>query len=143
MAKKKQRIPEVLWRLYGTRARTLAETIINLLPPSSSSKSRCRGCLRCTSSESDAMKFLIRSNDPANYIKLLTKSFAVISLNAPQFFGGSCCSNCKWSQKQIVKRTIEMIMQQGKGKDGSRNVICNGFNQASFGLSFLCKFYSG
>ncbi|KAL5722755.1 RNA-directed DNA polymerase [Ranunculus cassubicifolius] len=131
MAKKKQRIPEVLWRLYGTRARTLAETIINLLPPSSSSKSRCRGCLRCTSSESDAMKFLIRSNDPANYIKLLTKSFAVISLNAPQFFGGSCCSNCKWSQKQIVKRTIEMIMQQGKGKDGSRNVICNGFNQCT------------
>ncbi|OVA12268.1 Telomere reverse transcriptase [Macleaya cordata] len=114
---KKQRVPEVLWRVYQNRARTLADTIISLLPPSPSTSAdcRCKGCrcLGCTGTES--LSFLLRPDDPSDYKHLLTKCFVVISDDAPPL--------------TIVRRTIEMIMCESRK---SANAICSGYDKASY-----------
>ncbi|KAF6154810.1 hypothetical protein GIB67_032422 [Kingdonia uniflora] len=128
MAKKKRTIPEVLWRLHGPNARTLADTIIHLLPPrpSSSFDCRCKGrrCLGCN--QEDDISFLIRCEDPFDYRTLLNDCFVVVCENAPKitvFYPDG-----RWSQNEIVTRTIEMIMSDSCA---SPNVICNGYNKAS------------
>ncbi|KAF5187743.1 Telomerase reverse transcriptase [Thalictrum thalictroides] len=124
MARKRnhRKIPEVLWRIYGNRARTLEETVIDLLPKpllSSSDKCRCRGkgCLGC--SGSDPKGFLLRRSDPKDYFNLLTNGFAVVSNAAPSV--QSFSFDIHWTQEQVVEKTIERII------GNNQNVICNGY----------------
>ncbi|KAG5248536.1 telomerase reverse transcriptase [Salix suchowensis] len=65
--KKKGRVPEVLWRVFRYRARTLSNTVTSLMtnPPSSF--------------------VLFKADDPANYRKLLKDCYIVLSDNAPPF----------------------------------------------------------
>ncbi|KAI3764304.1 hypothetical protein L2E82_14311 [Cichorium intybus] len=67
---KKPRVPGVLWKLFQNRARTLAETILSLIPPQQSSATvqcRCsRHCLHCCC-DGDRMSFLLREDDPSDY----------------------------------------------------------------------------
>ncbi|CAI9769450.1 unnamed protein product [Fraxinus pennsylvanica] len=126
MAKKRRRVPEVLWRLFHNRARTLAETILSLIPPppATAAGCRCKGrrCLSC--SGDDAMSFLLRSNDPPDYRKLLTKAFVVVSENAPPM--PILDPQCRWSQLEIVTRTIEMISYE---QTSSKNIICCSYDK--------------
>lgn len=95
---KKQRVPNVLWRLFGARARTLANTIITLIP--SSLRVNCpRNCLRCISGVEDTMAFLLRPSDPSDYIELLNQCFVVIHKNAPPL--SEFCPDNRMSQKQV------------------------------------------
>ncbi|KAL7239924.1 hypothetical protein ACSBR2_005732 [Camellia fascicularis] len=124
MAKKRQRVPEVLWRLFHNRARTLADTVISLIPPSPpAAECRCKGrrCLGC--SGQGYMSFLLRPDDPSEYRKLLTHCFVVVSDNAPPL--STFRPDCRWSQDEIVKGTIEMIMRQ---HSPSSNVLCSDYD---------------
>ncbi|XP_057948417.1 telomerase reverse transcriptase isoform X2 [Malania oleifera] len=124
---KKRRVPEALWRLFRNRARTLAETILLMIPPSTSAECDCAGrrCLCC--SGSDALFFLLRPDDPSDYRKLLTQCFVVVSLNAPPL-SLPRRPDSLWSQHQIVARTIELIMC---GQSVSSNVICSGYDKCN------------
>ncbi|XP_059649106.1 telomerase reverse transcriptase [Cornus florida] len=126
---RRRRVPDVLWKAYRNRARTLADTIISLIPPSPpppGSDCRCNGrrCLGC--SGGDAMSFLLRPNDPADYRKLLSQCFVVVSEDAPPITVFN--PQRRWSQHEIVRRTIEMIMRE---KLESPNVICIGYDKHS------------
>ncbi|KAI9168830.1 hypothetical protein LWI28_002543 [Acer negundo] len=115
---KKRRVPEVLWRLFRDQPQTLAHTIISLMPQSSSSNLHRTG-------DVNPMSFLLRPDDPSDYRSLLDKCFVVVNDRAPPLLDFS--PENRWSQKQIVARTIEMIMSE---KPMSPNVICSGFDQA-------------
>ncbi|KAF9600101.1 hypothetical protein IFM89_002574, partial [Coptis chinensis] len=132
--RKQRRVPEVVWRIYHNKARTLSQTILSLLPTTTQTSStsssslpciRCRGqiCLFCCGNDVDS--FLIRRTDPPDYKKLLTRTYAVIDDNAPPL--SLLYSGCRWSQQQIVRRTIERIM--GDVQVSRKNVICNGYNK--------------
>lgn len=94
---RKRRVPEVLWRLFHNRARTLADTIISLVP--SSPNCQCEGppCLRC--SGGDSMSFLLRQDDPSDYRKLLTHCFVVVRHNALML--SAFRANIPWSQHEV------------------------------------------
>ena len=110
--KKRRRVPEVLWQLFHKRARSLACTIESLLPSSMSS--------------------LVRDEkDPPQYRKLLNQCFLVLSENAPPLSRFN--PHSRWSQSQIVRRTIEILIFE---QPMSSNVICNAYDKASF-LSFF------
>ncbi|GMQ09700.1 hypothetical protein CsSME_00052977 [Camellia sinensis var. sinensis] len=101
MAKKRKRVPEVLWRLFHNRARTLADTVISLIPPSPPpAECRCEGrrCLGC--SGQGYMSFLLRPDDPSEYRKLLTHCFVVVSDNAPPL--STFRPDCRWSQDELL-----------------------------------------
>ncbi|GAV67018.1 RVT_1 domain-containing protein/Telomerase_RBD domain-containing protein [Cephalotus follicularis] len=123
---KQRRVPEVLWRLFRDKAQTLAHAIISLIPQQSAENCRCKGrrCLQCDGP--DALSFLLRPDDPSGYRNLLNRCFVVVDPNAlcvPEFTPGS-----RWSQHQIVERTIEMILcEQSK----TSNVLCNGFDRCN------------
>uniref|UniRef100_A0A2N9FAF5 Telomerase reverse transcriptase n=1 Tax=Fagus sylvatica TaxID=28930 RepID=A0A2N9FAF5_FAGSY len=95
---KKRRVPEVLWRLFRDRARSLACTIVSLLPPPPSLCLCCTGsqCLGCSGAE--AMSFLMRDDDPVDYLKLLNQCFVVVSDNAPPL--SLSYSHSRWPQPQ-------------------------------------------
>ncbi|XP_057456019.1 telomerase reverse transcriptase [Lotus japonicus] len=121
--KRKSQAPAVLHRLFRDRARTLFDTIISLLPSPRPSPELCfcnrRRCLGCAA---DARAFLIRPDDPADYRKLLTKCYVVVSENAPPvrfFIAQFLCP-----QIEVVKSTIEMLYQKGAAKS---NVLCAGY----------------
>ncbi|XP_031270858.1 telomerase reverse transcriptase-like [Pistacia vera] len=105
---KKRRVPEVLWRLFRKKARTLAQTIISLV-------SQSRG-------EAKNEFFLIKPGDPSDYRKLLHQCFVVVNEKAPPLSGFSPVTH--WSQHEIVERIMEMseIME-------SSNVIYGGFDK--------------
>lgn len=129
MAKRKRRrVPEVLWRLYRNRARTLADTILSLLPspPPAPVDCRCRGrrCLGC--SRDNAFSFLVRSEDGTDYRRLLDHCFVFVPDSAPPFSGFD--PHNRWSQLEIVRRSIEMTLPE---KPTTSNVICNGYNKYS------------
>ncbi|XP_010257254.1 PREDICTED: telomerase reverse transcriptase isoform X2 [Nelumbo nucifera] len=131
--RKRRRVPEVLWRLYRNQVRSLADTIISLLPPpSSSADCRCKGrrCLGC--SGKDAMSFLLRPEDPPDYHRLLNECFIVVSDNAPNLT--SFYTDHRWTQDQIVKKTIEMILSDSQS---SSNVICNGYDKGTRSSSIV------
>ncbi|KAI3445020.1 hypothetical protein Pfo_001685 [Paulownia fortunei] len=115
MARKRKRVPEVLWRLFRDRARTLADTILALIPPSPATEAECRckgrRCLSCCGDE--AMSFL-----------LLTGCFVVVSENAPPL--SVFDPTCRWSQCEIVRRSIEMIMHE---QPFSSNLICCSYDK--------------
>ncbi|XP_024175568.1 telomerase reverse transcriptase [Rosa chinensis] len=126
---KKRRVPQVLWRLFHHRARTLAHTLTSLLPPHSSSPNAqcrfCKGrrCLSCCTGP-DAVSFLLRPDDPSDYRSLLDKCFVVVSENAPGITRFSPESH--WSQIEIVRAVIETTMLE---QSMSSNVICNGYDK--------------
>ncbi|KAL0462694.1 UNVERIFIED_CONTAM: hypothetical protein Slati_0157000 [Sesamum latifolium] len=101
MARKRKRVPEVLWRLFHHRARSLAETILVLVPPlpATASGCRCKGrrCLSCSGEK--AMSLLVRPDDPSDYHKLLTGCFVVVSEDAPPF--PVFDPHCRWSQCEV------------------------------------------
>ncbi|KAK6140447.1 hypothetical protein DH2020_025808 [Rehmannia glutinosa] len=126
MARKRERVPEVLWRLFRNRARTLADTILALIPPppAKGAECRCKGC-RCLSCSGDeAMSFLVRPGDPSDYRKLLTGCFVVVSENAPPL--PVFDPHCRWSQCEIVRRSIEMIMHE---QSSASNLICCSYDK--------------
>ncbi|XP_042431147.1 telomerase reverse transcriptase-like [Zingiber officinale] len=74
--------PVALRIVYRNRVKTLEKAILSLLPcpPSSPAECSCRGrrCLGC-----DSSSFLLRKEDPIEYRFLLTRSFCVVSCEAP------------------------------------------------------------
>ncbi|KAG6437909.1 hypothetical protein SASPL_102840 [Salvia splendens] len=124
--RKRKRVPEILWRLFGNRARTLADTIQALIPPPlpACRSKRCR-CLYCCSRDK-AISFLVRSRDSLDYRKLLTESFVVVSDDAPPL--PVFDHHCRLSQLQIVRRTIEMILHE---QPSSSNLICFSYDKES------------
>nr|GMC72337.1 telomerase reverse transcriptase isoform X1 [Ipomoea batatas] len=129
MANKKRRVPDVLWRLFRNRARTLSDTIKSLIPPPPPSAAHClcngRRCLGC--SGANAMEFLLRPTDTSDYRKLLKHCFVVIDENAPSF--SVFDPHHRWSQIQIVRRTIESMRSE---KSTSSNILCCGNDKMSF-----------
>ncbi|GFY92246.1 hypothetical protein Acr_08g0006420 [Actinidia rufa] len=123
---RKRRVPEVLWRIFHNRARTLADTIIYLIPQSPAEECRCKGrrCLGC--SGDGAMSFLLRPEDPPDYRKLLTQCFVVVSDDASPL--SVFYPDRRWSQYEIVKRTIETIIGE---QPSASNVICCEYDKAS------------
>ncbi|XP_071739579.1 telomerase reverse transcriptase [Rutidosis leptorrhynchoides] len=125
---KKRRVPEVVWKLFRNRAQTLAETILSLIHSPSLAKVQCcckdsRNCLRCCCA-GDRMSFLLREDDPSDYRNLLNLCFIVISDNAPSL--SHFDPQSRWSQLEIVRRTIEMILHENIS---TKNVICTGYNK--------------
>ncbi|KAK6162973.1 hypothetical protein DH2020_002814 [Rehmannia glutinosa] len=109
MARKRERVPEVLWRLFRNRARTLADTILALIPPppAKGAECRCKGC-RCLSCSGDeAMSFLVRPGDPSDYRKLLTGCFVVVSENAPPL--PVFDPHCRWTQCEVFPQLYLML----------------------------------
>ncbi|XP_010692706.1 telomerase reverse transcriptase isoform X3 [Beta vulgaris subsp. vulgaris] len=84
MGKKHGRVPNVLWRQFGDKARTLAKTIISLIPRDCNCNAKGK-CLRCIfgDGEEAAMSCLIRPHDPSNYRDFMTTCFVVIPHDAP------------------------------------------------------------
>ncbi|XP_062107723.1 telomerase reverse transcriptase isoform X2 [Humulus lupulus] len=117
MPKKRTRVPEVLWRLFGSRARTLSNTIVSLHPSPTPTPS---------SSNADGMSFLLRPGDSSDYRKLLDRCFVVISENATKNTISRFSTESHWSQHQIVARTIEMIISD---HSVTSNVICSGYDK--------------
>ncbi|KAL6952895.1 RNA-directed DNA polymerase [Sarracenia purpurea var. burkii] len=120
---RKRRVPEVLWRIFHNRARTLGDTIISLIPssPPSEAKCRCKGrkCLGC--SGDDAMSFLLRPEDPSEYRKLLTQCFVVVSDNAPTLSAFS--PDRRWSQHQMAKQNTGGDFRLGVFNRNSRKTL--------------------
>jgi len=110
MSKKKTkgRVPEVLWRVFRYRARTLSNTVTSLIanPPSSF--------------------VLFKADDPANYRKLLKDCYIVLSDNAPPVAHFNLEN--RWPQPLIVSRIIEFIITE---QPLSNNVLCSGYDKAS------------
>ncbi|KAK4372170.1 hypothetical protein RND71_007554 [Anisodus tanguticus] len=92
---KKRRVPEVLWRLFHNRARTLGDTILSLIPLKTSPNCSCKGrrCLGCVG-EDGATSFLLREKDPDDYRKLLNHCFVVVSDHAPPL--RTYDPHCRW-----------------------------------------------
>ncbi|KAJ6696402.1 TELOMERASE REVERSE TRANSCRIPTASE [Salix koriyanagi] len=104
--KKKGRVPEVLWRVFRYRARTLSNTVTSLItnPPSSF--------------------VLFKADDPANYRKLLKDCYIVLSDNAPPVAHFNLEN--RWPQPLIVSRIIEFIIAE---QPLSNNVLCSGYDK--------------
>ncbi|KAL9420256.1 hypothetical protein AB3S75_037940 [Citrus x aurantiifolia] len=131
--KNKRRVPEVLWRLYRDRARSLSHTVTYLftqtqLPPSNSN----------TSGAEDDMSFLLKHNDPSDYRNLLNNCYIVINDNARPLPSHFSLRN-RWSQHQIVKKTIEMIMSENPV---SSNVISSAYDKENCS-SFIFELLTG
>ncbi|KAH6824527.1 hypothetical protein C2S53_010341 [Perilla frutescens var. hirtella] len=126
---KRKRVPEVLWRLFGRRARTLADTIIALIPtppPHTVAACRCEGrrCLSCCGGEEAKPSFLVRSGDSSDYHTLLTGCFVVVSEHAPPV--PVYDPHCRWPQLEIVRRLIEIMLRE---QPSSSNLICSGYDR--------------
>lgn len=96
--RKKRRVPEVLWRIFGHKARTLAETIESLLPPVDC---RCqkRLCLRCCADGGDSRFLLLRPDDPRDYRELLSQCYVVVSeKESPEY---PFTNRWNWTQHEV------------------------------------------
>ncbi|KAL8170409.1 hypothetical protein V2J09_022213 [Rumex salicifolius] len=133
MGKRKKWVPDVIWRVFQSQARTLLDTILHLIPHKCSCNTRTKSktkwrCLRCCfheDYEDKPVSYLIRPTDPPNYRILLKRSFVVVPRDAPPLLTDST-SGRRWSHLQIVRRTIETILAERPGftncKDMSSNV---------------------
>ncbi|KAG6428787.1 hypothetical protein SASPL_106824 [Salvia splendens] len=122
--KKKKRVPEFLWSLFGNRARSLADTILDFIPPPPAAcnyKGHPR-CLFCSGDE--AMSFLLRSTDDDDYRDLLNGCFVVVSEDAPPL--PVFDHHCRCSQLALVRRTIEIILHQ---QPTTSNLICRQYDK--------------
>ncbi|GAB2236220.1 hypothetical protein Drorol1_Dr00027959 [Drosera rotundifolia] len=126
----KRTAPQVLWRLFGDRVRSLAETILFLLPR----ECRCRfgrrwKCLRCTfhgsggEGEGEGGGYLVREGDEKEYVEMMKWCYVVVDDNA-KGLDPDTCPLTRWSQRQIVCRTIQRILSE---QSESSNVLCNGY----------------
>ncbi|MCD7456701.1 hypothetical protein HAX54_032812 [Datura stramonium] len=124
---KRRRVPDVLWRLFRDRARSLGETILSLIPLKTSENCKCKGrrCLGCVG-ENGAMSFLLREKDPDDYRKLLNQCFIVVSDQAPPLRGYD--PHCRWPHLELVRRTIEMTISE---QCSSSNIISSGYDKVS------------
>ncbi|KAM0057268.1 putative RNA-directed DNA polymerase [Helianthus debilis subsp. tardiflorus] len=126
MRKVRKRVPEVLWKLFGKRAQSLAEALLSLIPPATL-QCRCKGsraCLRCRSSDTERMSFLLREDDPSHYRTLLNHCFVVHFHTAPS--PPPFDYHSRFSQIELVRKTIEMILSENIS---TKNVICTGYNK--------------
>ncbi|MED6133771.1 hypothetical protein PIB30_031322 [Stylosanthes scabra] len=128
--KRKPAVPGVLWRMFRNRARTLFDTVISLLPPPPASPDLClckgHRCLGCAP---DPKSFLLRSGDPSDYRKLLTKCFVVVAGNAPSVSRFYHCSPVTWPQNEIVCMVIEAML---RGRQTAKtNVLMDGKNRSA------------
>ena len=98
---KRKRVPEVLWRMFGNRARTLSEAIISLIPQHCDCNGRGK-CLRCVFGVGDeaAMAYLIRPDDLQEYRQLMMKCFVVIPTDTPPL-PPLLSFSLRWSQPQV------------------------------------------
>lgn len=98
--RQKRWVPQVLWRLFRHRARTLSSAIAAMLPPPPSA-AECRYCKgsRCLRCSAEAMSFLVRPDDPSDYFRLLNRCFVVMSDDAPPLLDFDPRS--RWSQAQV------------------------------------------
>ncbi|CAM8952453.1 unnamed protein product [Rhodiola kirilowii] len=125
--KKKPRVPEVLWRLFRDRARTLTDTILSLIPMNHSrSICRCNHDSFCLACCENRYAFLIRPGDPKAYRRLMSHCFVVVPDAAPRMEGW--VPTRRFSQLQMVTRTIELMLCE---TSDSSNVLCNGYNKVS------------
>lgn len=138
MARRRTRVPEVLLRLFGDNARTLADTILALIPPrpATATGCRCKGrrCLSCSGDE--AMSFLVRPGDPSDYRKLLTGCFAVVSENAPPLpvFDPHCrwpqrevctmCARLTWVRRVLLVCPFSSFWRESRKKGTSFSLLC-------------------
>ncbi|RVX02947.1 Telomerase reverse transcriptase [Vitis vinifera] len=98
--RRKRRVPEILWRLFRHRARTLADTIVSLIPPLPHCGCNGRRCLGCIGGDADS--YLLRPQDPCDYRKLLSECFVVVSYNAPPL--STIYLDRRWSQLQFAQQ---------------------------------------
>ncbi|KAE8707332.1 Alpha chain of nascent polypeptide associated complex [Hibiscus syriacus] len=127
MARKKKnrpgKEPIVLRKMYRDNVRSLATTITSIIyrPPRPFTCTLCEGisCLRCCE---DPMAFLLRPDDPLDYISLLNDCFVVVNDDAPYL---DFHPDQLWDQKKIVVRAIERSCQGSKPP----NVIFSGYNK--------------
>ncbi|KAK4493168.1 hypothetical protein RD792_017974 [Penstemon davidsonii] len=134
MAKKRQRVPEVLWTMFQKRARTLRETILDTAVGCRCNEQRCLCC-----GGDQAMSLLLRPKDPSDYRTLLSRSFVVVDENAPPppLFD----PHSRWPQREvgtlysvlrslhnIVRRSIETILFE---EPSSSNILCDGYDKGN------------
>lgn len=98
--KARHSVPEILWRLFGKRAMNLKDAIVDLSTCRNIQPEQCRcrgqGCLGCSC---DKPSFLLRSDDPIHYRKLLHRCFVVIHEQTPPLLDFSPAS--WWSQREV------------------------------------------
>lgn len=134
--RKRKHVPEVLWRLFGNRARTLADTILSLIPPPPDTQAACRckrrrGCLSC--SGGGAMSFLVRSGDLQDYLKLLNGCFVVVSDDAPPF--PFFDPQRRWSQREV--RLLRVSCPSVSRSSGIPKIFLCSFWREIFLFSFV------
>nr|XP_017232034.1 PREDICTED: telomerase reverse transcriptase-like [Daucus carota subsp. sativus] len=105
---KKKRVPEVLWRKYGSKASTLRRTISRLVSPNHHPLP------------------LLAADDPPDYRYLLNHCFVVISDNASPSPPPPYIS--RWSQSQIVRMSVETMLSQHR-LDRQQNVLCYDYDK--------------
>ncbi|KAL1061062.1 hypothetical protein V6Z11_1Z046000 [Gossypium hirsutum] len=139
MARKRKRswkAPMVLWQIFKNDARNLAKTIAFIIPrpspPFTCGRCEGRSCLRCCE---DPMSFLIRPDDPLDYVNLLNDCFVVVNEDAPfiDFYPDK-----RWTQEKLVVRVVEMMSSL---RLTASNAICSGFNKASFLLLYFDDYF--
>lgn len=98
--KPRRSVPEILWKLFGKKARNLKDTIVDLIPDRNIRPEQCRcrsqGCLRCSR---EKPSFLLRPDDPIHYRKLLHSCFVVLGEQTPPLLDFSPRS--WWSQREV------------------------------------------
>ncbi|KAL1551836.1 RNA-directed DNA polymerase [Salvia divinorum] len=122
--RKRKRVPEFLRALFRDRVRSLSDTILDFIPPPPAPYS-CKShhsCLYCSGDQ--AMSFLVRSTDDLDYRDLLEGCFVVVSDHAPP--NPVFDHRCGWSQLQIVRRTVELILLE---QPTTSNLICREYDK--------------
>lgn len=143
MTKKRHRIPEVLRRAFGDRARTLGEAILYLSPKPPPKQGEClcrgRGCVGCGGSS-----FLLRQEDGPDYRQLLNRCFCVVSPGAPELT--DLCYRREWTQRlvsDVVSETSHSFLNATRTEWLVPKEIClsgrfsHGRRELCFGFMFL------
>ncbi|XP_021744999.1 telomerase reverse transcriptase-like isoform X2 [Chenopodium quinoa] len=125
--KKKERVPNVLWRQFRDKAASLSKTIISIIPKfcNCNGKGKCIRCVFGNGDDDAAMTYLIRPDDPIEYRRLMTTCFVVVPHNAPPFPPLSSFTR-HWSQLQIVEKTIQALFNKATAPS---NVLCHGYQK--------------
>lgn len=110
----------LLRNLYGTLLRSLQEVVQDL-------------------GDGEEMG-LVRDDDSVEYLILLKRSFALLPDGALERVGRGEAMNQRWSQQQVVERSIQLHLREG----ASSNVLCFGYGQVqSAGSKELIPAFKG